>query len=108
MNEWNTEQGISVAKRFAWHPFTDMCECRAPEYEPVVLIEKHGAVPRDRSGRAYMDGNSSIWRNIHGHNHPPINVTVRAQLDRAAHASFLDFRNCFVIAAEKDAEEITA
>ncbi len=43
--------------------------------------------------REYIDGNSSIWTNIHGHNHPHINAAIRRQLDQVAHTSFLGFTN---------------
>jgi adenosylmethionine-8-amino-7-oxononanoate aminotransferase len=50
-------------------------------------------VLRDSRGNEYIDGNSSIWTNIHGHNHPHINAAIRRQLDRVAHTSFLGFTN---------------
>ena len=93
MNEWNTEELIAADKRFVWHPFTDMREWCAPEHEPLILVEGHGAMLRDSRGREYIDGNSSIWTNIHGHNHPHINAAIRRQLDRVAHTSFLGFTN---------------
>jgi adenosylmethionine-8-amino-7-oxononanoate aminotransferase len=93
MIEWNTDQLIAWDKRFVWHPFTDMREWCAAEHEPLVLVEGHGAVLRDSKGREYIDGNSSIWTNIHGHNHPHINAAIRRQLDRVAHTSFLGFTN---------------
>jgi adenosylmethionine-8-amino-7-oxononanoate aminotransferase len=93
MTEWNTEALIEADKRFVWHPFTDMREWCAPEHEPVVLVEGRGALLRDSRGREYVDGNSSIWTNIHGHNHPHINAAIRRQLDQVAHTSFLGFTN---------------
>ena len=44
-------------------------------------------------GREYIDGNSSIWTNIHGHNHPAINAAIKSQLDKVAHVSFLGSTN---------------
>jgi adenosylmethionine---8-amino-7-oxononanoate aminotransferase len=93
MSERNTEELIDADKRFVWHPFTNMREWCAPEHEPLVLVEGHGALLRDSRGREYIDGNSSIWTNIHGHNHPHINAAIRRQLDRVAHTSFLGFTN---------------
>src|SRR5882672_6757821 len=93
MAEWNTEELIEADKRFVWHPFTDMREWCAAEHEPLLLVEGHGAILRDSRGREYIDGNSSIWTNIHGHNHPHINAAIRAQLERVAHTSFLGFTN---------------
>ena len=65
----------------------------APEHEPLVLVSGEGAIVRDSRGREYIDGNSSIWTNIHGHNHPRINAAIREQLDRVAHTSFLGTTN---------------
>src|SRR5256886_4713049 len=93
MTKWKTEALIDWDKRFAGHPFTDMREWCAPEHEPLVLVDGHGALLRDSRGREYIDGNSSIWTNIHGHNHPHINAAIRRQLDRVAHTSFLGFTN---------------
>jgi adenosylmethionine-8-amino-7-oxononanoate aminotransferase len=45
----------------------------------------------DQHGNKYLDGNSSIWTNIHGHRHPTIDAAIKAQLDRVAHTSFLGF-----------------
>ncbi|HEY5037377.1 MAG TPA: adenosylmethionine--8-amino-7-oxononanoate transaminase [Chthoniobacterales bacterium] len=93
MNSWNTEQLVADDKRYLWHPFTNMGQWCAPDHEPIVLVEGHGALVRDSRGREYIDGNSSIWTNIHGHNHPQINAAIRAQLERVAHTSFLGTTN---------------
>jgi adenosylmethionine-8-amino-7-oxononanoate aminotransferase len=57
------------------------------------LVEGRGALLRDSKGCEYIDGNSSIWTNIHGHNHPHINAAISRQLSRVAHTSFLGFTN---------------
>jgi adenosylmethionine---8-amino-7-oxononanoate aminotransferase len=93
MSEWKTEDLIAADKKFVWHPFTNMRDWCAPEHEPLVLVEGEGAILRDSRGREYIDGNSSIWTNIHGHNHPHINGAIRNQLARVAHTSFLGFTN---------------
>jgi adenosylmethionine-8-amino-7-oxononanoate aminotransferase len=93
MSEWDTDELISADKKFLWHPFTNMRDWCAPENEPLVLVEGKGAIVRDSKGREYIDGNSSIWTNIHGHNHPHINAKIREQLERVAHTSFLGFTN---------------
>ena len=36
---------------------------------------------RDARGREYLDANSSIWTNLHGHNHPRINSAIQRQLE---------------------------
>ena len=93
MSEWNTKALIDADKKFVWHPFTDVPDWCAPDHEPLVLVEGRGAILRDSRGREYIDGNSSIWTNIHGHNHPHINAAIREQLGRVAHTSFLGFTN---------------
>src|SRR5262245_9735858 len=93
MTEWDTDKLVECDKRYVWHPFTDMREWCAAQHEPVVLVEGQGALLRDSLGREYIDGNSSIWTNIHGHRHPRLDAALRAQLDRVAHTSFLGYTN---------------
>lgn len=97
MSEWNTGALVAADKRLLWHPFTDMRDWCAPEHEPLVLVEGRGALLWDSRGREYIDGNSSIWTNIHGHNHPHITAAIREQLDRVAHTSFLGFTHPLAI-----------
>lgn len=78
-------------QRFLWHPFTQMREWIAGE--PVVIVEGEGAVLRDERGREFIDGNSSIWTNVHGHRRPELDAALREQLDRIAHSSFLGLTN---------------
>ena len=92
-NDWDTAGLIAADKKHVWHPFTAMGEWCAPEHEPLVLVEGKGALLWDSQGREYIDGNSSIWTNIHGHNHPHINAAIHRQLERVAHTSFLGFTN---------------
>ena len=87
----DTSKAIEADQAHAWHPFTQHREWCAPEHEPLVLVEGAGALLRDSEGREYIDGNSSIWTNLHGHRHPRIDAALRAQLDRVAHTSFLGF-----------------
>lgn len=93
MSEWNTNELIAKDKKFVWHPFTDMRDWCSSEQERIVLVEGRGAVLRDSRGREYIDGNSSAWTNIHGHNHPHINAAIRDQLGKVAHTSFLGLTN---------------
>jgi adenosylmethionine-8-amino-7-oxononanoate aminotransferase len=80
-------------RQHVWHPFTQMRDWNAPGHEPIVLVEGEGAVLRDDQGREYLDGNSSIWTNLHGHRRPEIDQAIREQLDRLAHSSFLGLSN---------------
>jgi adenosylmethionine-8-amino-7-oxononanoate aminotransferase len=77
--------------RFVWHPFTQMREWLGRE--PIVIVAGEGAVLRDAHGRKYLDANSSIWTNLHGHDHPKINAAIRRQLGKIAHSSALGLAN---------------
>ncbi len=80
-------------KRCLWHPFTQMADWCAPDHTPLVIESGEGALLRDTDGNTYVDGNSSIWTNIHGHCHPVIDEAIRAQLEKLAHCSALGFTN---------------
>ena len=77
--------------KHVWHPFTQMRDWL--KREPIVITSGRGAVLRDVQGRAYLDANSSIWTNLHGHGHPQINSAIKKQLGRIAHSSALGFAN---------------
>jgi adenosylmethionine---8-amino-7-oxononanoate aminotransferase len=77
--------------RYVWHPFTQMRDWL--KREPIVIVKGQGAVLKDVKGREYLDANSSIWTNLHGHNHPQINAAIRRQLTRVAHSSALGLAN---------------
>src|SRR5213083_3737677 len=74
-----------------WHPFTQMKDWLREE--PVIIESGQGAVLRDVAGKEYLDANSSIWTNLHGHRHPKITQAIKDQLDRIAHSSFLGLSN---------------
>jgi adenosylmethionine-8-amino-7-oxononanoate aminotransferase len=67
-----------------WHPFTQMAE-----WDPLVIERGDGNYLIDTSGRRYLDGVSSLWCNVHGHNHPRLNAALKTQLERIAHSTFL-------------------
>jgi adenosylmethionine-8-amino-7-oxononanoate transaminase len=77
--------------RFVWHPFTQMSDWL--KREPLVIVAGKGAVLRDVKGREFLDANSSIWTNLHGHRHPLINAAIKRQLGKIAHSSALGFAN---------------
>src|SRR5690348_17252969 len=77
--------------RYVWHPFTQMRDWL--KREPIVIVEGHGAVLHDVHRREYLDANSSIWTNLHGHNHPKINRAIERQLKKIAHSSALGLAN---------------
>ncbi len=61
--------------------------------EPIVITSGRGTVLRDVKGRKFLDANSSIWTNLHGHQHPKINAAITRQLKKISHSSALGFAN---------------
>jgi len=78
-------------KKYVWHPFTHLVDWLQPEYEIPVITGGEGPYIFDIEGRRVIDGNSSIWCNIHGHRHPRITEALLAQTARFSHASFLGY-----------------
>ena len=80
-----------IDHKFVWHPFTQMRDWL--RREPIVIAFGQGAVLRDVHGKNYLDANSSIWTNLHGHQHPKINSAIARQFKKISHSSALGFAN---------------
>jgi adenosylmethionine-8-amino-7-oxononanoate aminotransferase len=78
-------------QQFVWHPFTQMRDWM--KREPIVITSGKGTVLRDAKGKSYLDANSSIWTNLHGHQNPKINTAITRQLKKISHSSALGFAN---------------
>jgi adenosylmethionine---8-amino-7-oxononanoate aminotransferase len=76
-------------RKYVWHPFTQMRNWL--KREPIVIASGKGAVLRDVKGHEYLDANSSIWTNLHGHDHQKINAAINRQLKKISHSSALGF-----------------
>lgn len=94
----------TLDKKHVWHPFTANDGWLDPTFHPIVIASGEGSYLTDEEGHRYLDGNSSIWTNLHGHAHPLINQAIRDQLDLIAHSSFLGLTNTL---APKLAETLT-
>jgi adenosylmethionine-8-amino-7-oxononanoate aminotransferase len=84
-------KSAQLDRKFVWHPFTQMRDWLARE--PIVIVAGEGAVLRDANGRKFLDANSSIWTNLHGHRHPKINSAIQRQLKKISHSSALGLAN---------------
>ncbi|MBI4897006.1 MAG: adenosylmethionine--8-amino-7-oxononanoate transaminase [Actinobacteria bacterium] len=81
------EDLATLDRRYLWHPFTQQ---RGWIGEDAPIITRaEGFTLYDTEGRAYIDGVSSLWCNVHGHRHPGIDAAIREQLDRVAHTTML-------------------
>ena len=70
-----------------WHPFTQMKEWE--EEAPLIIERGDGIYLYDIHGNKYLDGSSSIWVNIHGHQHGTLNTAIQNQLGKIAHSTLL-------------------
>jgi adenosylmethionine-8-amino-7-oxononanoate aminotransferase len=82
-----TDDLRALDRSAVWHPFTQQ-QGWATEDAPIVE-RAEGSYVYDTDGKAYLDGTSSLWCNVHGHRHPTIDQAVRDQLDRVAHTTML-------------------
>ena len=74
-------------RKYVWHPFTQMREWE--QGDPVIIEKAKGSYLYDVYGNKYLDGTSSIWVNLHGHQHPVIDQAIRDQLKKVAHSTLL-------------------
>ncbi len=91
-------------KEFFWHPFTQMKVYR--EEENLIFERGEGVYLYDIKGRKYIDAISSLWCNVHGHNHPIINRAIINQLLKVAHTTTLGSSNVPSIILAKKLVEI--
>jgi adenosylmethionine-8-amino-7-oxononanoate aminotransferase len=87
MDQSSREQTIRMDRFHSWHPFTQMLDWMASD--PLVIERGEGAYLTDAEGRSYLDANSTIWTNLHGHRRKEINRAVGDQLEKIAHVSYL-------------------
>ncbi|MHB1697299.1 MAG: adenosylmethionine--8-amino-7-oxononanoate transaminase [bacterium] len=87
-------------REYVWHPFTQMLDW---EKERNIVIERgEGVYLYDIYGNKYIDGVSSLWVNVHGHNNPELNEALKEQIDKISHSTLLGLANVpSAILAEK-------
>lgn len=77
--------------KHCWHPFTDQEQWE--QAEPLVVERGEGVWLYDTEGGRYLDANSSIWTNIHGHSHPVLVKALQKQAAKLCHSSYLGLAN---------------
>ncbi|BBI35952.1 adenosylmethionine-8-amino-7-oxononanoate aminotransferase [Cohnella abietis] len=85
------ERLAAMNKDHLWHPFTQMKDYN--NSDPLIIERGEGIMLYDVQGRAYYDGFSSVWLNVHGHNVPELNQAITEQLGRVAHSTLLGMSN---------------
>lgn len=89
-------------REHVWHAFTQM-----QDYQPLIVTHASGCVLTDIEGRELIDGVSSVWCNVHGHQHPIIDSAIREQLNKVAHVTSLGMSNPTTIELARRLAEIT-
>ncbi len=102
LSELGLEKRIEWDRNHYWHAFTQMAE-----YEPLVVDRAEGVWLYDTTGRALLDGVSSMWCNVHGHRHPAIDQAIIDQLGRVAQVTSLGMSNSTTIDLVKRLVEVT-
>ncbi len=80
---------ITADKAHCWHPFTPQDDWCDPAHDPVMIVRGEGVWLYDANDKQYLDGNSSIWTNIHGHCRPEIAKAIAKQAATLDHSSYL-------------------
>ena len=74
-----------------WYPFTAMKDWS--ERAQLSIQGGQGNYLLASDGTRYLDGVSSLWTNVHGHNHPRLNEAIKAQVDKISHSTLLGLSN---------------
>ena len=91
--------------KYIWHPCTQMKDL---EFLPITPIKKgEGVYLEDFDGNRYIDGISSWWVNILGHNNKFINDYIKNQVDTLEHVLLAGFTHEPAIKLAKKLVEIT-
>jgi adenosylmethionine-8-amino-7-oxononanoate aminotransferase len=86
-----TRDLIELDHRHVWHPFTQ--QQLWEQEEPLVVERGEGCWLVATDGRRYLDGNSSLWVNLWGHDRAELVEAIRAQAATLPHATFLGLTN---------------
>ena len=88
-----------------WHPCTQM---KQHETFPLIPIQRgEGVWLYDADGQRYLDGISSWWVNLFGHNNPRIKDAIKSQLDQLEHVMLAGFTHEPVVALSEKLSELT-
>ncbi|WCN36643.1 adenosylmethionine--8-amino-7-oxononanoate transaminase [Aneurinibacillus uraniidurans] len=92
-------------KDYVWHPFTQMKTYK--QERPLIIEHGNGSYLYDVEGKRYLDGYSSLWVNVHGHNHPELNQALADQAQQISHSTLLGAANVPSILLAKKLVELT-
>jgi adenosylmethionine-8-amino-7-oxononanoate transaminase len=103
-DNYSYQELLSLDRAYVWHPFTRMDTYF--QDEPVIVERGEGVFIIDVNGKKYYDAVSSIWLNVHGHNHAILNQALMDQLNKIAHSTLLGSSNVPAILLAKELANI--
>ncbi len=77
------EDLVTRTRAAVWHPCTQMKQLEA--LPPLAIARAQGPWLYDTEGKRYLDGISSWWVNLFGHNFGPIREAITDQLGKIEH-----------------------
>lgn len=81
----------NLDKKYLWHPFTQMRDWVLNEQ--LIIERGKGSYLYDINGKKYLDGVSSLWVTVHGHQKKEIDRAIKKQLGKIAHSTLLGLGN---------------
>lgn len=61
--------------------------------DQLIIAKGKGVYLYDTEGKKYIDGCSSLWVTVHGHNNQALNKAIKKQLGQVAHSTLLGLAN---------------
>ena len=96
---------IQRSLRHVWHPCTQMKQHE--KQPPVPIARAEGVWLYDFDGRRYLDGISSWWVYLFGHNHPHIRAALVEQLGQLDHVMLAGFTHQPVVELSEQLAALT-
>lgn len=85
----NPSELLALDRRHVWHPCTQ--EKDHELLPPIPIVRGEGVRLIDMEGNSYIDGVSSWWVNLFGHNHPRLIQALQEQAQKISHHIFAGF-----------------
>jgi len=85
----NRSELLTLDRRHVWHPCTQ--EKDHELMPPIPIVRGEGVRLIDMEGNSYIDGVSSWWVNLFGHNHPRLIRALQEQSQKISHHIFAGF-----------------
>ncbi len=96
---------LTRSQQSVWHPCTQM---KQHETYPLIPIKRgDGVWLYDADGKRYLDGVSSWWVNLFGHNNPRIKDAIKQQLDTLEHVMLAGFTHEPVVELSEKLAKLT-